>query len=104
MSYRQQFFLSLMLWDFLGHPGILFIYLFIYLLIYFKKAGELPGYRSQVTLAPALKLGVFTSALQDDVNDYSVWTQSILEMLIPAFEQALAPLQPAPVVPSQPEL
>lgn len=33
-----------------------------------QKAGELPGYRSQIALAPELKLGVFVSAFMSDVR------------------------------------
>lgn len=35
------------------------------------KQGELPGYRSSMTMVPKLKLGIFTSALVSDVEE--VW-------------------------------
>jgi hypothetical protein len=53
------------------------------------KDGELPGYRSKLALAPALKLGVFISALEDDTTDDTVWTQTALEMLMPSVTAAL---------------
>ena len=39
-----------------------------------SKQGELPGYRSSVSVVEELKLGVFTSALVSDVDEHSVWT------------------------------
>ena len=53
------------------------------------KQGELPGYRSSVTVIEDLKLGVFTSAFVSDVEDSSVWTLPILKILAPALDTVL---------------
>ena len=63
------------------------------------KQGELPGYRSSMTIVDELRLGVFTSALVSDVDEDSVWTIPALEILAPAFEAALNRLQPSPQLP-----
>lgn len=39
-----------------------------------SKQGELPGYRSSVTIVEGLKIGIFTSALISEVDEKSVWT------------------------------
>jgi CubicO group peptidase (beta-lactamase class C family) len=69
------------------------------------KQGELPGYRSSVTIIPELKLGIFVSALQSEVAadtepDRSVWTLNISRQLVPPLlkllrdHQAVAPALP----------
>jgi hypothetical protein len=65
-----------------------------------SKAGELPGYRSQVALIPVIKLGVFCvgTANQDDTTS-SLLTIPILKLLMPAFTEALWSLQPAVPLP-----
>jgi len=72
------------------------------------KAGALPGYRSQVALVPALKLGVFASALRTTIDQWdptmTVWTTPILDILIPALVKILQPLQPPPALLSNWEL
>jgi CubicO group peptidase (beta-lactamase class C family) len=68
-----------------------------------SKAGELPGYRSNLAIIQELKLGVFFSATFDDVPAdvaHSVFTVEALEILIPAFTEVLWALQPkAPLPP-----
>lgn len=63
------------------------------------KQGELPGYRSSLTVIEDLKLGIFTSALITDTSSNSVWTIDALEILAPAFDAALTRLQPIRVLP-----
>ena len=46
-----------------------------------SKQGELPGYRSSVSVVEELKLGVFTSALVSDVDEHSVWTIPGMNMI-----------------------
>ena len=53
------------------------------------KQGELPGYRSSVLLVEELKLGAFTSALVSDVPSATVWTEEVVEILVPALIEAL---------------
>ena len=56
------------------------------------KQGELPGYRSSITVIEELKVGVFTSALVTDVKSNSVWTIDALKILAPALDAALTRL------------
>lgn len=63
------------------------------------KQGEEPGYRSSMTMVPDLKLGVFTSVLEDDTSEQSVWTIPALDLLVPPLVQYLwahQPVQPLP--------
>ena len=53
-----------------------------------SKQGELPGYRSSVSIVEELKLGIFTSALISDTDELSVWTIPSLDLLIPAVSAA----------------
>eukprot|EP00947_MAST-08B_sp_MAST-8B-sp1_P004846 g4846.t1 len=69
-----------------------------------SKQGELPGYRSSVSLVEDLKVGVFTSALVSDVAELSVWTVPAMDILVPAVRAALWALQaarPPPPLPSR---
>jgi len=67
------------------------------------KAGELPGYRTQLSLVPALKLGVFVSAFRTSIEKWdptnTAWTVPILDVLIPALIKILAAAQTAPTLP-----
>ena len=62
-----------------------------------SKQGELPGFRSSVSLVEPLKLGVFISALVSDVEELSVWTIPALDLLVPAVKAAVR-TQPLPYV------
>ena len=64
------------------------------------KQGELPGYRSSLTVIEELKLGIFTSALISDTESNSVWTIEALNILAPAVDQALTRLQPSAKLPT----
>lgn len=64
-----------------------------------SKQGQLPGYRSAVSIVEELKIGVFVSALVSDVDDLSVWTQPALEMMTPIFQSVLQELQAPPSMP-----
>jgi hypothetical protein len=68
-----------------------------------SKQGELPGYRSSVSIVEPLKLGVFTSALVSDVDELSVWSIPSLDILIPAVTAASWKIAAshAPVLPSK---
>eukprot|EP01113_Clastostelium_recurvatum_P034394 TRINITY_DN4662_c0_g1_i1.p1 TRINITY_DN4662_c0_g1~~TRINITY_DN4662_c0_g1_i1.p1 ORF type:complete len:510 (+),score=103.43 TRINITY_DN4662_c0_g1_i1:35-1564(+) len=60
-----------------------------------SKAGELPGYRSQVAIIPELKIGIFISVTLDDTPDNTVYTfPSLSDILAPAFMQQLWSVQP----------
>jgi CubicO group peptidase (beta-lactamase class C family) len=48
-----------------------------------SKQGGDPGYRSSLTLCPALNLGVFISALTDPVAENSVYTIPVVDILAP---------------------
>eukprot|EP01127_Copromyxa_protea_P000629 TRINITY_DN10534_c0_g1_i1.p1 TRINITY_DN10534_c0_g1~~TRINITY_DN10534_c0_g1_i1.p1 ORF type:complete len:514 (-),score=76.54 TRINITY_DN10534_c0_g1_i1:64-1605(-) len=68
----------------------------------YSKTGEYHGYRSQIALAPLLKLGIFISVAvtpltDDDTN--SAWTIPMMDILIPYFTKALVTLTPKPVLP-----
>lgn len=65
-----------------------------------SKAGELPGYRSNVAIVPELKIGVFVSALLSTTPDDSTLTIPMLDLLIPAFEQVLFSMDPPSPFPS----
>ena len=65
-----------------------------------SKQGELPGYRSSVTLIEGLRLGIFTSALVSDVPEKSVWTIPALDIVAPAVRAALWRLQPPRALPT----
>ena len=67
------------------------------------KQGELPGYRSSVTVVEDMKVGIFTSCLVSDASEHSVWTVPALAVLVPAVEAALWRLQPAPTLPPSAE-
>jgi len=68
--------------------------------IYVKsKAGELAGYSTQLAIVPDIKLGIFHVATVSDTTDESVWTIPALNILIPAFMEALTALQPKPTLP-----
>ena len=54
-----------------------------------SKQGGDPGYRSSLTLCPALRLGVFTSALTDPVPENSVYTIPIVDILAPVLTAIL---------------
>lgn len=64
-----------------------------------SKQGELPGYRSSVSLVEPLKLGIFASALVSDVPSPTVWTLDALNILVPSVISALRRLQPTPALP-----
>ena len=51
-----------------------------------------------------LKLGVFTSALVTDVEESSVWTVPMMDVLVPALEAALWRLKPPFSLPPKPTL
>jgi hypothetical protein len=55
-----------------------------------SKQGGDPGYRSSLTLSPALDLGVFVSALTDPVAENSVYTIPVVGILAPALTAILA--------------
>lgn len=59
-----------------------------------SKGGDLPGYSTQLTLVPELALSVAV-AWNGNVDEMS-WMQSAMDILVPALETALVPLQPAP--------
>ncbi len=63
------------------------------------KQGELPGFRSSVTVSEDLQLGVFTSALVTDVDEHTVWTVPVLKILGPAIKEAMQKLAPLPQLP-----
>eukprot|EP00658_Telonema_sp_P-2_P043883 TRINITY_DN31759_c0_g1_i1.p1 TRINITY_DN31759_c0_g1~~TRINITY_DN31759_c0_g1_i1.p1 ORF type:complete len:168 (-),score=14.16 TRINITY_DN31759_c0_g1_i1:117-620(-) len=65
-----------------------------------SKQGELPGYRSSVSIVEPLKLGVFTSALVSEVAEKSVWTVPAMDILVPAVQRAAWMLAPGPSLPS----
>jgi hypothetical protein len=64
-----------------------------------SKQGELPGFRSSITLVSELKLGIFVSALQSDVSEDSVWAVPMMDTLGSAVLSTLTTLQPAYVLP-----
>jgi len=64
-----------------------------------SKAGQLPGYRSQVVIVPKIKLGLFQVATIATVSDTTLWTLPALDILIPAFLQALNATQHNPPLP-----
>jgi len=69
-----------------------------------SKAGSLDGYRSQVAIVPPIDLGIFCSATVDaDDSTLSILTIPSLEILIPAFTQALWDNQPTIPLPPDAE-
>jgi len=66
-----------------------------------SKAGSLIGYRSQIAIAPQIKLGVFCVGTTDN-DDYtqSMLTAPLMSMLLPVFTDTLRLLQP--VIPLPP--
>eukprot|EP00036_Acanthoecidae_sp_10tr_P017269 CAMPEP_0206302090 /NCGR_PEP_ID=MMETSP0106_2-20121207/8544_1 /ASSEMBLY_ACC=CAM_ASM_000206 /TAXON_ID=81532 /ORGANISM="Acanthoeca-like sp., Strain 10tr" /LENGTH=301 /DNA_ID=CAMNT_0053732847 /DNA_START=29 /DNA_END=935 /DNA_ORIENTATION=+ len=65
-----------------------------------SKQGELPGFRSSVTLVDSLGLGVFTSALQSDVPEDSVWSIPVVDIIGPSLRSAMAALSEPYQLPS----
>eukprot|EP01114_Cavostelium_apophysatum_P008470 TRINITY_DN2098_c0_g1_i1.p1 TRINITY_DN2098_c0_g1~~TRINITY_DN2098_c0_g1_i1.p1 ORF type:complete len:510 (+),score=94.29 TRINITY_DN2098_c0_g1_i1:84-1613(+) len=66
-----------------------------------SKAGSLLGYRSQVAIVPPAKVGVFCVGMTDnDDSTQSMLTIPVMEILLPAFNEALASAQPPYVLPS----
>jgi len=69
----------------------------------YSKAGELDGYRSQITIVPGLKLGVFASAtittFPEDAST-AVFNIPALQILNPAFTAAVKKLQLTPPLPT----
>jgi CubicO group peptidase (beta-lactamase class C family) len=65
----------------------------------FGKAGEVPGFSSQLSFFPAVKLGVFTVALSSSTAESTVWATPILEKLIGPVKEILWQRQPAPELP-----
>lgn len=63
------------------------------------KQGELPGFRSSVTMVGPLNLGIFISALVSDVPELSVWTIPALDILAPAVAAAAFKTQPKAALP-----
>eukprot|EP01012_Entosiphon_sulcatum_P062689 TRINITY_DN8920_c0_g2_i1.p1 TRINITY_DN8920_c0_g2~~TRINITY_DN8920_c0_g2_i1.p1 ORF type:complete len:484 (+),score=62.55 TRINITY_DN8920_c0_g2_i1:22-1452(+) len=61
-----------------------------------SKQGGLAGYRSSLALVPDLRLGIFTTALQNDVEDGTVWAYPALDILVPRLQAALWQNQPPP--------
>lgn len=64
-----------------------------------SKAGMLPGYRSQMALAPDIKLGIFISVLTSDpFNDTteSAFTVQAMNMVGTAIEATLKEMQAVP--------
>lgn len=64
-----------------------------------SKQGELPGFRSSVTLISELKLGIFVSALQSDVSEDTVWAIPAIDLLSPAVLEILNERQPTYTLP-----
>lgn len=64
-----------------------------------SKAGELNGYRSQISFFPHMQLGLFHIALQDDVPDPNVYTQNALELIVPSIWSYMWDNQPTPPIP-----
>ena len=71
---------------------------------YLSKAGEWDGYRSQILIIPPYKLGVFVSVQLSDVDDSSVYTDTIVNLVLPALIQVIEPLQPPPTLPPHPDV
>ena len=54
-----------------------------------SKQGSLPGYRTSTSMVPDYKLGVFTGALIQDVNDTFVWSYDVLKIILPTLNDIL---------------
>ena len=63
------------------------------------KQGELPGFRSSMSIVEELRLGVFSAALITDVEDHTVWTLPALRIIGPAVKAAMEDLQPKKSLP-----
>jgi hypothetical protein len=61
-----------------------------------SKAGDAPGYHSQIAMQQDLKLGLFFVTMEEEVPEptNSLFTIPALDILIPAFLEVVWPLQP----------